>query len=125
MGNLAEDGRSLTSRAGGPVGRRGRVGCGGGGGGVRKVVKQGGIRVVCRGGGGRCRRGRRRVATGKVEVAPTGKLPMMVTPMVTMVAASVSVAVRQGGGVPVVDDGVHGHSDFTPLLRQPPSRMFE
>ena len=76
---------------------------------MRKVMEQRGVRVVGRGGsGGRSSGGRRRVASGKLEVAP-GKLVVVVTVVAVAADAAVAVAVRDGGGVPVVDDGVHRH----------------
>ena len=119
MGDPPSD--SFLTSGGGPVGPRGRVGCGGGGGGVRKVMEQGWVRVVGRGRGGRCgRRSRRCVAPGKVKVTRRGELVVVAVAVVAMGAdAAVAVAVGEGGGVPVVDDGVHGHGDLKCPL--PPS----
>ena len=81
---------------------------------MRKVVEQGGVRVVGRGRRGRCRRRRRRrVAPGKVKVPGRGELVVVAVAVVAVGAdAAVAVAVGEGGGVPVVDDGVHGHGDL-------------
>ena len=67
--------------------------------------------MVGRGRGGRCGRRRRRVAPGKVKVASRGEL-VVVAVAVVAVGADAAVAVGEGGGVPVVDDGVHGHGDL-------------